>query len=78
MISKTAAREFEQTKTEYEILEQEMEALDTKIEQTREAAGSSALLTQQLEGQRNVLKEQGQYGTSERRTPSESCGCHRE
>ena len=35
-----------------------MEALDTKIEQTREAAGSSALLTQQLEGQRNVLKEQ--------------------
>ncbi|WP_411335536.1 chromosome segregation protein SMC [Ruminococcus gauvreauii] len=55
---KTAAREFEQTKTEYEILEQEMEALDTKIEQTREAAGNSALLTQQLEGQRNVLKEQ--------------------
>ncbi len=55
---KTSAREFEQTKAEYETLERGMEALDEKIEQTREAAANSALLKQQLEGQRNVLKEQ--------------------
>ena len=49
---------FQQAKTEYEQLEQDIDALDAKIEQMRQDANQNALTRQQLEGEIALLKEQ--------------------
>ena len=49
---------FQQTKTEYEQLEQDMDALDAKIEEMRQMSSQNILTRQQLESQVALLKEQ--------------------
>ncbi|MBO5461591.1 MAG: AAA family ATPase, partial [Ruminococcus sp.] len=45
-------------KTEYEAVEEEMDAIDFSIEEAKNQLNKTTLLKQQLEGQINVLKEQ--------------------
>ena len=55
-------REYQQTKVEYDRLEQELEELNRQMDELREKTQKNALQKQQLEGQINVLNEQIQAG----------------
>ena len=51
-------RSYEETKTAYEAMEEETDAVDVRIEKSKTQLNETTLLKQQLEGQINLLKEQ--------------------
>ncbi len=55
---KETAQAFENTKLEYERIEKELEGIDSRIDQEKEAASAGRLKKQQMKGQIAVLKEQ--------------------
>ena len=55
--SKEASQSYENIKSEYEKLEQDMASMDDKIASIREEMSQSTVTTGKLEGQINVLNE---------------------
>ena len=59
-----AQKAYDRTKAEYERLEQELEELNSRLDALKEEQQQNALKKQQLEGQKQVMEEQGNRAVS--------------